>query len=440
MLAYILAVAVGFGSFAIYMAAFFFPEVHRKGDFIWSGVGLFYALVLWVCAGRITGAVLLGQTASVALLGWFAWQTLTLRRAIIPVKQQTEIPSKEKLQEQLSNLTPPGGLSQVQQRANNVVANAKGWSQARLGAMTKRKVKPGTATTQQLTTPTTPDKAATVQTKPTATVEPTVVEELPLNTEPTPAPSTQPTSVDIPEPTPAPSTQPTSVDIPEPIPAPSTQPTSVDIPEPTPVPSTQPTSVDISEPKRKEPKLKSTSPGSLSQPQEQVTSLFGKAKSWIQGALGAITKRKDEPIARTTQKTLTPKKPDISVADQPDIVATVTEELLVVEVLPLGKEPTNPFKQPAGPDMPGPRGKEPIPVEEIAPEVELAPPAEPFGLGDPHDRQYLSSSQPESSQGSEQPKLVRPNPPNAEIVEAAIEDAESKSVSASPPEDLSNQS
>ena len=73
MLAYILALAVFIGSFAIYMAAFFFPEVHRKGDIFWSGIGLFYALVLWFCAGRITGAVLLGQTASVALLVWFGW-------------------------------------------------------------------------------------------------------------------------------------------------------------------------------------------------------------------------------------------------------------------------------------------------------------------------------------------------------------------------------
>ncbi|MDY7015406.1 MAG: Ycf66 family protein, partial [Cyanobacteriota bacterium] len=61
MLAYILAIAVAFGSFAFYMAAFFFPEVHRKYDFLWSGVGFFYAFVLWICAGRITGGVLLGQ-------------------------------------------------------------------------------------------------------------------------------------------------------------------------------------------------------------------------------------------------------------------------------------------------------------------------------------------------------------------------------------------
>ncbi len=97
MLAYILALAVGLGSFSIYMAAFFFPEVHRKSDFTWSGVGLFYALILWACAGRITGALLLGQMAGVALLGWFAWETLTLRRLVAPIAQQTPIPQSPNL-------------------------------------------------------------------------------------------------------------------------------------------------------------------------------------------------------------------------------------------------------------------------------------------------------------------------------------------------------
>ena len=97
MLAYILALAVGLGSFSIYMAAFFFPEVHRKSDFTWSGVGLFYALILWACAGRITGALLLGQMAAVAMLGWFAWETLTLRRLVTPIAQQTPIPQSANL-------------------------------------------------------------------------------------------------------------------------------------------------------------------------------------------------------------------------------------------------------------------------------------------------------------------------------------------------------
>jgi hypothetical protein len=92
MLTYLLAITVGLGSFSLYMAAFFFPEVHRKYDLIWSGVGMFYALVLWVCAGRITGGVLLGQMASVALLGWFGWQTLKLRREQTPSSLHTRLP------------------------------------------------------------------------------------------------------------------------------------------------------------------------------------------------------------------------------------------------------------------------------------------------------------------------------------------------------------
>ncbi|MEY3825930.1 MAG: hypothetical protein RLZZ148_743 [Cyanobacteriota bacterium] len=71
MLTYIIAIAG---------IAFFSPDVHRQDDFLWSGVGLFYALVLWICAERITGAVLLGQTAAAILIISFGWQTLQLRR------------------------------------------------------------------------------------------------------------------------------------------------------------------------------------------------------------------------------------------------------------------------------------------------------------------------------------------------------------------------
>lgn len=84
MLTYLLALAVALGSFGLYMSAFFYPEVHRKGDLVWSGVGLFYALVLWVCADRITGGVLLGQMASVSLIGWFGYQALTARLGTVP--------------------------------------------------------------------------------------------------------------------------------------------------------------------------------------------------------------------------------------------------------------------------------------------------------------------------------------------------------------------
>ncbi len=91
MLAHLLALAIALGSFMLYFSAFFFPEVHRKSDFYWSGLGLFYGLVLWVCAGRITGAVLLGTLASTALLLWFGTQTLILRRTLTTPAEKTNV-------------------------------------------------------------------------------------------------------------------------------------------------------------------------------------------------------------------------------------------------------------------------------------------------------------------------------------------------------------
>lgn len=79
MLAQLLAIIVGIGSFVLFTDAFLFPEVHRKGDFTWSGVGFVYALVLWVCAGQFTGGILLGQVAGVAFLTWLEWQMISLR-------------------------------------------------------------------------------------------------------------------------------------------------------------------------------------------------------------------------------------------------------------------------------------------------------------------------------------------------------------------------
>lgn len=129
MLAYVLALAVGLGSIALYLAAFFFPEIHRKNDFIWSGVGFFYALVLWVFAQRITGGLLLGHVASVALLGWFGWQTFSLRRQLTPQAQQTQIPDPEtvktSLQEQVNKLSLPEKLAQLQKGLSNTFSGVK---------------------------------------------------------------------------------------------------------------------------------------------------------------------------------------------------------------------------------------------------------------------------------------------------------------------------
>ncbi len=84
-----LAIVVGLGSMALYGAAFFFPEVHRKHDFFWSGVGLFYALVLWLNGDQSSPTELLGHCASISLMGWWGWQTLTLRRRRTPLALQT---------------------------------------------------------------------------------------------------------------------------------------------------------------------------------------------------------------------------------------------------------------------------------------------------------------------------------------------------------------
>jgi hypothetical protein len=91
MLSYILAIAVGLASLSLYLATFFVPHVHRKDDLILSGLGLFYALVLWTCAGRITGGVLLGQVAGVTLLGWFMWETVSLRGILAKPDPETVI-------------------------------------------------------------------------------------------------------------------------------------------------------------------------------------------------------------------------------------------------------------------------------------------------------------------------------------------------------------
>lgn len=91
MLAHSLAIALWLGSVALYGAAFFFPEVHRRHDFFWSGVAAFYGLVLWFDAVQISPIELLGHGASLALLGWFGWQTLSLRRKRTPLDLQTPL-------------------------------------------------------------------------------------------------------------------------------------------------------------------------------------------------------------------------------------------------------------------------------------------------------------------------------------------------------------
>ena len=91
-LTYLLAITVGLGSFGLYMAAFFFPEVYRKYDLAWSGAGIVYAITLWLSVDRMTPLLVIGQVALTALLGRFVWQNLELRRAIAPDAEKTAYP------------------------------------------------------------------------------------------------------------------------------------------------------------------------------------------------------------------------------------------------------------------------------------------------------------------------------------------------------------
>lgn len=81
-----------------------------------------------VCATYYRG-LLLGHIASVALLVWFGWQTLSLRRQLAPSAQQTPVPSTEAvqntIQEQVTKLSLPQRLGQIQSSIGGIFSGAK---------------------------------------------------------------------------------------------------------------------------------------------------------------------------------------------------------------------------------------------------------------------------------------------------------------------------
>ncbi len=332
MLAYILALVVGLGSLALYIAAFFFPEVHRKEDFAWSAVGLFYALVLWVCAGRITGGVLLGQMASVALLGWFGWQTLTLRRGLVPAEQQTPVPSQGELADKVKNLSPGGGLQGLPGQATSFFKNRFGKS--------------------------------------------------------TPQPQTSQTPVD----TQASSPRVTVID------ATSTQ-----------TASPSPTIEDVQE----------AIASRVSDTSEAITSSVSDTSEAIASSVSDATQQVQE-IASSVSDTTQQVQEAIasSVADTTDKVEELTDTTLTPDITT--EEPAADETEPStSPELIRPNPPDPelieaaqksedsdtpeltelteevaVSIEEVAAEVELAPPAEPPGDGDPKMRQELEPENP----------------------------------------------
>jgi F0F1-type ATP synthase membrane subunit b/b' len=131
MLTYLLALVVGLSSFALYMSAFFYPELYRKGDLAWSGVGLFYALVLWFSGERITGGVLLGQIAGVSLIGWFGWQALAARWGQTSSEQRAEI------QTGLEKIINPEQRDKITAQLNQQAGKVQTWAQALVSTATK---------------------------------------------------------------------------------------------------------------------------------------------------------------------------------------------------------------------------------------------------------------------------------------------------------------
>jgi len=288
MLAYVLALVIGIGSLGIYIAAFFFPEVHRKQDFFWSGVGLFYALILWVCAGRITGGVLLGQMASVALLGWFGWQTLTLRRAIASPDQQTPIPSQSELQAKFKNISPVASIGGLQQRVTGMFR--KGKSEAKTPekpAVTKVSSSPEVTVIDATTTK---ESSASVDLKDATTTEE--------------APTVEAKTVDV-----------------------------VEVSETTPI--VEATIVEVIE--------------VTDEPDAEVVTLVGFAE---------VTDTNTAEMSESPEL-IRPNPPD------PELVKEAIAS--TPENAPEASQST-------------------VPIEKVAPEVELAPPAEPPGLGGPEDR------------------------------------------------------
>jgi hypothetical protein len=93
MLHSLLAWTMGLGSLGLFASGFFLPEIRRKNDLIWSGIGLFYALVMAVDSGWLRGGMVIEELASVILIVWFVLQILYHRRLSTSPEKLTPLPN-----------------------------------------------------------------------------------------------------------------------------------------------------------------------------------------------------------------------------------------------------------------------------------------------------------------------------------------------------------
>lgn len=95
---------IALGSLSIFLAGVIFPELSRKNDLIWVGVGLLYALILSANKANMGAGLIVGQMAGVSLTVWLGWQTMTQRRELTAPDKKTPVP--EWLQKIIDVITP----------------------------------------------------------------------------------------------------------------------------------------------------------------------------------------------------------------------------------------------------------------------------------------------------------------------------------------------
>ncbi len=105
MLSNLLALMVGSGGLALITGAFLAPKLYRNNDLIWGGVALFYGVVLWFCSTQIRGAVLLGDSAAVSLIGWLGWQAFLSRWGSLSEADRAQLLDGSAIQRQFKALT-----------------------------------------------------------------------------------------------------------------------------------------------------------------------------------------------------------------------------------------------------------------------------------------------------------------------------------------------
>ncbi|NES96456.1 MAG: hypothetical protein F6K32_14725 [Desertifilum sp. SIO1I2] len=377
MLAYILAFAVGLGSLVLYTAALFFPEVYRKGDFIWSGVGLFYALVLWVCAGQIRGGLLLGQTASVVLIGWLGWQTLMMRRSLTPSAQQTPV----------SEDLPATVIDSLKQFPQRLTGQLK-----RTPSVKPTLEKPVTVA-EPVVTPETPQGTVTE-----VGVAPDVIEDAPVTPE-------------IPE------------EVPELNPVEAESAPADATPEPSEPPAVKPTEV-------KSPTAK--------KPQSKAFAQAGRLVSFVKTRLAK--KPKAQPTSKPFPTTATPPAAETSIDDDFDFGDLEETPPVVDTTSDASEAPTVPEVTPPAEVFTPPETVEVASVETHLPTAEQeespAPSLETDSVEPAQTSDSLSSS-PDSPDAEE--VLQRPNAPDPDLVEAA-QTTEDTGSEASKPANLASES